>query len=66
VTVPALIVVCPLEGRPLVYVDALGSREELGVLDWLASTLVLVDAATALLALLNDLLQEGLDEEPGE
>ena len=35
-TVPALIVVCPFEGEPQVFIDARNEAEKLAVLHWLA------------------------------
>jgi hypothetical protein len=35
--VPSLIIIVPLEGRPIVYADVLNEAEELRLRDWLAS-----------------------------
>jgi hypothetical protein len=56
---PKLALVFPPESKPrLTFLDAHNEEDEQRVLDWCASSLVLVDGAQTLLALLNQLLDE--------
>jgi hypothetical protein len=61
--VTALLVIVPLEGEPMIIVDALNDGQEARLHDWLVCSLVLTRAAAALLEFQGRLLF-GEDEEP--
>jgi hypothetical protein len=61
--VTGLLVVVPVEGEPMIIVDALNESEERRLHDWLASSYVLTRVAANLLAFQGQLLF-GEDEEP--
>jgi hypothetical protein len=62
-SVTGLLVIIPVGAEPILIVDALTDTEARHLDDWLASSLVLVRAATALLALQRQLV-EAEDDEP--
>lgn len=57
-SVPALVLVVPLEGAPRLHFDALDDRERLRLDDWLTTSPMLVRAAAELVGLF-----ERLDDE---
>jgi hypothetical protein len=51
VSLPALVVLIPTEGHPEVFLDAGNGRQKLRLLDWLATSDCLREAADELLEL---------------
>jgi hypothetical protein len=62
VSLPALVISIPVEGRPRLFLDARTEDEELRLLDWLGHSPVLLHTAAMLLELLGELIEER--EEP--
>jgi hypothetical protein len=61
-SVPALVVVCPVEGEPRLRIYAASLAEEQAVFVWLANSMALPTVAVEVLELFGDLLVVERDE----